>query len=190
MKRHLQFIITFVVIGLTTVLILSATKSKLEFQKQDYSLSLADSLITVDSVKAFIWYEDQLKKDIVTIKIYCTSGYPKVDCIEFNDLKYLCIYAQSVFQVGAHYKADNKSDWLNRIRYEFKTEHSFSFSGSGVNDDVYIKINSIDKKNNLISFNVKLLEYIPINEFIENYKIQRRSVVFKGENIPYIREEY
>lgn len=122
------------------------------------------------------------KGDLLTLKVYSASEYPIKDeeIIKVND--WMCIVAQCDAEKGRHYLGKSGGDWINELHYEFP-KSSIS-GGSGIKSS--ITITAVDLENDLVSCSFKLGEYINFKDALKGEKA-KKSVLFKGKNIPFKR---
>lgn len=160
----------------------------IEQPKSSYSLLLGDDEIAVDSVQAYVWLEDQLKQNVLTMKIYCTSEYPIYDSSILTPNHYVRVVVQSPAEKGLYTKFREGKSFINDIRFELPTRGG----GDNPNNGSSIRITSIDLKKRVVSCEVKFFEYVvlPIEQEIARHmqgssKIKNRPMVFKGEHIPF-----
>ena len=156
--------------------------------ESSYSLLLGEEEIAVDSVQAYVWYEDQLKQHVLTMKIYCTSEYPIYDSAILTSNHYVHVVVQAPAEQGLYTKFGEGKSFINDIRFELPTVGgSFDpVNGRSIN------IKSVDMKQLMVSCEVNFFEYLvlPIEEQIAR-SMQRssenvnRAMIFKGENIPF-----
>lgn len=161
----------------------TATVDNSVVSSPEYSLKLGDSSITVDSVSTLLWYNDELKKDIITCQVYCTSGYPITDEFILKDNKITCINIQAVAETGKHVIQHENDDWINLINYQFSNTTSL-LGHDPEGKKHWININSIDKEKGLVSIELHAEEYISLKQRMEK-KTETREVVFVGNNIPF-----
>jgi hypothetical protein len=150
-----------------------------EKKNEKFSLTIADKEIAIDSIHAKVWYEDQLNKNMLTLKIYCTSSYPIKDKSVIGKNGYMRISAQAIAEPGTHFIKETGTSWNNHLIYEFP--HTSIFSNEKSNS-IYIPV--IDFRLKRLTCKVNLLEYVPIKDRIAGKKGERK-VVFYGENIPF-----
>lgn len=153
------------------------------------SLILGEEEIAVDSVEAYVWFEDQIKQNVLTMKIYCTSQYPIYDSSLLDPNHYVRVVVQSIAEKGLYKKFGVGKSFVNDIRFELPTRGG----GDDPNNGSSIKISSIDLKKRLVSCEVNFFEYVvlPFEQQIARHmqsssKIINRPMVFKGENIPFV----
>lgn len=176
---HIIFLLTLILISCGAS---DNVEDKAELPKTEYSLKLGDSIIQVDSVSAEVWYEEQVYKDIVTLKVYCFSGYPMDDETVLQKNKWMCIIAQCPAEKGSHYISSKGDEWVNALKYEFS--HASVSAGRGVKKK--ITVTAIDQENDLISCQFKLGEYIEFKKSLKGAKTDV-AVTFEGKNIPFKR---
>lgn len=187
--KKIQLIIPILSLVLSVACGEAPKKKTSEQPKSSYSLLLGDEEIAVDSVQAYVWYEDQLKQDVLTMKIYCTSEYPIYDSSILTSNHYVRVVVQAPAEQGLYTKFGEGKSFINDIRFELPTVGgSFDpLNGRSIN------IKSVDMNQLLVSCEVNFFEYLvlPIEEKIarsmqRSSKNDNRSMVFKGENIPFV----
>lgn len=179
------------ILALTALLLLLVGCSSLNENTEedithDYTLKIEDENIPIDSVNATVWFEKQMDKFILTLKIYCTSGYPLPAEEEFEETDLIIIHAQSIAEPGTHFIRNKGNSWLNEIYYTFSSKTSKK-SGSGKIKDRKIYIPEIDFDQRTISCKVVLGEFVSYPK-IRKGILPERKVVFEGQAIPFTLE--
>ena len=150
----------------------------------DYSLKLGGSLIDIDSTLAYVMYNEELGEDVITCKIYCTSGYPTKPKWNLNKKRIMYITAQAKLSTGKHLINKSGENWINLISYQ--CSNITVFNGNDYEGKKHwIFINSIDKDSQTISFEVHTVEYISLEDKITGKTDNIRNVTFIGKRIPY-----
>jgi hypothetical protein len=146
------------------------------------TLKIGDSTLLIDSISSRMWFNEELNKDIITSKIFCTSSYPITDESKLKDNKIVFLNIQSVAETGKHVIQDINDDWINHIGYDFtKTSTYYGYDPEGKKH--WIQIHELDKEKKIIAFEVHLKEYLSLEQRMA--KVEPREVVFEGKNIPF-----
>lgn len=146
------------------------------------TLKIGDSTLLIDSIYSRMWLNEELNKDIITSKIYCTSSYPITEESKLKDNKIVFLYIQSVAETGKHVIQDINDDWINIIGYDFTyTSTTYGYDPEGKKH--WIQIHELDKEKKIVSFEVHLKEYLSLEQRMA--KVEPKEVVFNGKNIPF-----
>lgn len=182
-----MFLKNVVVVFISATIILiacsSSNISESSTPNPEYSLKLGDSTIMIDSVSTRIWLNEELNKDIISCKVYCTSGYPITDEYILKNNDKVCINIQAVAEPGKHLLQDAGDDWINLISFEFSGVTSLHGNDPKGKKN-WINISKIDKVNGVVSLEMHTEEYISLKQKIEK-KTDIREVIFLGNNIPF-----
>jgi hypothetical protein len=156
--------------------------SQIEVPSQEMSLKVGEEPIAVDSLSASLG-----TNNIVTIKIYCTSSYPIPDSslAEKNELMFIKL--RTSLSLGKQLMPSSADYETMYMGYELKNGtynigSSMSYSKQNIH---WIEINSLDKENQLFSFEMHTMEFITTMDVVLGKKAEK-TVVFKGSNIKYV----
>jgi hypothetical protein len=145
-----------------------------------YTFTLGEDILKVDSVHANVWFEEELDKNMLTLKIYITSSYPLEDKSVIRENGFMRISAQSIAEPGTHFIKDTGTSWNNDLAYEFPL--SSTKPERSLTNSIYIPEIDFDKKR--LTCKVNISEYLSLQEIMAGKK-GTRLLVFYGESIPF-----
>lgn len=141
----------------------------------------------IDSIQAYLWYDEQIKDDVFHAKVYCTSSYP-ISENEFtinNEITY--IFIRCVAKIGKHLIIEGELNWINLM--QFNLSRQTTDCGSDKEGKKHaIQINAIDKVKKQVSFEFYMDEFndLTIQEILAGVKKENpRKIYFQGESISY-----
>ncbi len=169
----------YFLIGLLCLNCTSDSAGSSNENEHKYILTLDEDTLMVDSVHADVWFEEQLDKNMVTLKIYVTSSYLLEDKSVLGENGYMRISAQAVAEPGTHFINDSRRSRNNQLAYEFP--HSSNIAHAKKNS---IYIPTIDFDSHTLTCKVNIGAYSPLELRMQN-KADTRMVVFYGEDIPF-----
>ena len=150
--------------------------------QEEMSLTLGAEEIQIDSLSAELGMNN-----IITTKIYCTSGYPLTDTNVARRNELMFIKLRSKLSVGKSIITSSKDYETKYISYELDNGGVTTGSprGSTREDIHWIEILAVDNENKRFSIEMQTTEYMSFMDRLLGKKPEQ-LVTFKGENIKFV----